>query len=192
MSRFALISSWIVAVMAGFCLLTSYELAPGASEKSPDVWPQNPHISLHPDKPTLVMFVHPHCPCTRASVSELSVLLTKCKGRVETYVLPVQPAGAAEGWSQTDMIEQAKQIPGVNVLIDIDGGLANQFQANTSGETMLYDESGQLRFCGGITASRGHHGDSDGRRCIVDWILRGIPGKSVTPVFGCPLQDEQN
>ena len=189
MYRFILLSTWILSVAVGSYLLMGYELAPGEQGTPPDLWPKNAHVSSHPDKPTLVMFVHPQCPCTRASLSELSILLAKCQGLVRTYVLLVQPDGVADDWVQTDLLEQAKQIPGVTVLPDVGGVLADQFDARTSGETLLYDRTGQRRFRGGITSSRGHHGASDGRRSIVEWVLYGVPNKPTAPVFGCPLQN---
>ena len=192
MPRFALITCWIIAVSFGTFLLTAYELAPSQAGKSAVLWPKNQRISLHPNKPTLVMFVHSHCPCTRASLGELSILLTKCRGRVQTHVLLVKPPGKDDDWVQTDIGEQAMRIPGVNVVTDVDGVLADQFNAHTSGKTLLYDMSGQLRFSGGITVSRGHHGESDARRNIVNWILNGNDIKRTAPVFGCPLQNETN
>jgi len=181
-----------MAIAAGSYLLSAYELEPGAEARPPEQWLKNGHISSHPDKPTLVMFVHPHCPCTRASLGELSVLLAKCHGRIRTYVLLVQPHCVEDDWVRTDLFEQAKQIPGVTVVADVNGVLADQFHANTSGETLLYDKTGQLRFCGGITTTRGHHGASEGRRSIIDWVLRGISNQTTAPVFGCPLQNENN
>lgn len=189
MFRFAFSTAWIIAVAIGSYALTAYELAPGEAGNSPELWPQNRYIAAHSDKPTLVMFVHPRCPCTRASIGELSIVMAKCHRHVETYVLAVQPQGVEDDWVQTDLLDQAKQIPGVNVLTDVDGILAGQFDAHTSGETLLYDKTGRRRFCGGITSSRGHHGENDGRRSIVDWILRGKNEQLTAPVFGCPLQN---
>jgi len=137
MFRFAFLTAWIIAVAIGLYALMAYELAPGKTGNSPDLWPQNRYIAAHPDKPTLVMFVHPHCPCTRASIGELSIVMAKCHRRVETYVLAVQPQGVEDDWVQTDLLDQAKQVPGVNVLTDVDGILAGHTTVRTMGVVPL-------------------------------------------------------
>ena len=60
---------------------------------------------------TLVLAVHPHCPCTRASLDELAVIMTRGSGRVAARVLFVQPEGFSERWAQTDMWRTVRSIP---------------------------------------------------------------------------------
>jgi hypothetical protein len=58
-----------------------------------------------------------------------------------------------------------------------------------SGETLLYDPHGRLVFRGGLTAGRGHAGDSPGRRAVVACFNEPTPERRDLPVFGCPLLD---
>jgi hypothetical protein len=137
--------------------------------------------------PTLVMFLHPHCPCSRASIGELAVLMAHCQGRVVVHLLFLQPAEIDSNWVLTDTWKSAGQIPGVTVHRDDAGREARLFGAETSGETGLYDAKGRLIFHGGITISRGHSGDNAGRDTL-EALLMGYPTQPAdTPVFGCSL-----
>jgi hypothetical protein len=68
-----------------------------------------------------------------------------------------------------------------------DGSLARQLGAETSGYVALYDANGRLLFSGGITRSRGHEGESAGRRTICALLAGEVVADPKTPVFGCPL-----
>ena len=53
---------------------------------------------------------------------------------------------------------------------------------------VLYDRDARLAFSGGMTASRGHEGDSHGRSAVTRLVLTGASHRSRAPVYGCPLQ----
>jgi hypothetical protein len=135
------------------------------------------------------MFAHPKCTCTRASMSELAVLMTEMRGRVETRVVFMKPSEFEAGWEQTDTWTTAKAIPGVSVSIDIDGDEAKRFGAHTSGQVVLYSVEGELLYAGGITAARGHAGDNVGRRRIEAILTQTPVDQRTSPVFGCDLAD---
>jgi hypothetical protein len=183
------IVAWLLAVGAGLIILCRYENTPGATGTSPAQWPAESRIQPTAGQATLVIVVHPHCPCTRASIGELALVMARCRSRVTAYVLFVKPEGVAENWEKTDLWVSAAGIPGVNVICDEKGDEAGHFNSRTSGETMLYDQAGRLVFAGGITASRGHSGDNAGRSAIVSLLTEGATPKSNTFVFGCSLRD---
>jgi hypothetical protein len=135
------------------------------------------------------MFAHPHCPCTRASIGELAVLMTHCQNQIKACVVFFQPKGSSQDWPHTDLWRSAAAIPGVTVRPDEDGIEAKCFQATTSGHVVLYDAQGKLVFSGGITSSRGHAGDNAGRSEIMQWLRYETAAGSETPVFGCSLLD---
>jgi hypothetical protein len=180
---------WVCAVCAGFAVLWNYGNTPGASAHAPRSWPTASRLRLAGNLPTLVMIAHPHCPCTRASMTELSVLMTRCQGKLAATVLFVKPEGFDEQWEQTDLWHEASRIPGVAVVSDAGGVEAARFGAATSGQTLLYDSKGDLRFSGGITSARAHEGDNDGLSAIQSLVVSADADRSTTPVFGCPLQD---
>lgn len=186
---FFLSSLWLVAVVGGSAALVIYSYTPGAGEASaPASWPAASTIVRDADRPTLVMFAHPKCPCTRASIGELATLMTHQQGRLDARVIFFQPDEASADWSQTDLWRSAAAIPGVTVTVDRDGREARRFHGTTSGHTVLYDPAGHLLFSGGITEARGHAGDNAGRDAIAHILSRGpIPGAH-TPTYGCPIR----
>jgi hypothetical protein len=179
---------WLALVGAGSAALLDYAFTPGVSGAAPTQWPQGSVLSLKSNEATLVMVLHPHCPCSRASLSELLALMTTAAGKVKAYVLFVRPAGVTRGWERTDLWRQAAAIPAVTVISDDLGREAVRFGAATSGQTMLYDRDGALEFSGEITAARDHYGENAGSIAIMallGGIKRGPAGR--TPVYGCPL-----
>lgn len=102
------------------------------------------------------------------------------------------PADFSDDWVETDLWKDAALIPGVRVALDDEGLEADLFSAETSGVTLLYDSAGNLLFQGGITRSRGHEGDNDGRRSIVDFVAKDTARRAETFVYGCPLKNPQN
>ena len=179
-------AAWILMIAVGLTLLWRYEHASGPAAAPPSQWPLASGIHLASDRATLIMLAHPHCPCTRASIGELARLMAQAQGRVTAYALFVKPAGSSDDWENTDLWRNAAGIPGVNVVVD-DGVEAQRFHAVTSGQTVLYDAEGHLLFSGGITGSRGHSGDNEGRSAIVSLLNTGEAERAETVVFGCPL-----
>jgi hypothetical protein len=181
---------WIVAVLAGLETVWNYANTPAQAVEPRSEWMANSQISLDSDLPTLVMFAHPHCPCTRASVAELARIAAQGAGRFVGWVVLFKPGDAVEGWEQGHLMRSAEEIPGVHVVTDRDGQLARLFHITTSGHTLLYNPRGKLLFSGGITSARGHAGDNVGESAIVS-LLGGLPAKtSHTPVFGCPIIED--
>lgn len=178
---------WLLIIGIGGAVMSNYQTTPGHAAATPERWPSGAKIPLAPDRATLVMFAHPKCPCTRASVEELNRLLARCPGQIATHVFFLKPAGSAEDWTQTALWRSAAAIPGVNVHEDLDGGQGRRFGAETSGQVALYDARGQLLFKGGITASRGHAGDNPGVSAIVSFSNGQSTGLRQTPVYGCSL-----
>lgn len=136
---------------------------------------------------SLVLFVHPQCPCTRATIGELARIVAQCQGRLETFVLVFKPAQSSQEWEQTALCQEARAIPGVRVLSDADGREARRFAAKTSGQVALFDAAGRLVFSGGITGSRGHSGDNAGRTAVVSLVNGAASERDRTFVFGCSL-----
>jgi hypothetical protein len=178
---------WGSACGFGIWKAERYANTPGKSATGEAQWPAGSALTREPKRATLVMFVHPQCPCSRASIGELSQIMAHSGGRLQAYVLFVRPDGIAPGWEQTDLWRSAAVLPDVKVLVDPSGRQARQFQAATSGQTFLYDAEGRLLFRGGITSARGHLGDNAGQEAILSLLEKGQTHSPTTPVFGCQL-----
>jgi hypothetical protein len=184
-----LASAWAVTVGFGLWNMLQYEMTPAAVSPLPNRWPANSSLHRDPERPTLVMFVHPHCPCSRASLDELMILVTRRGSLMSPTIVFLKPPGFDEKWEQTDLWRTAHSIPGATVICDADGVETVRFRARASGETLLYDRQGNLLFHGGITASRGHHGDNAGRSALELLLAGGTCSVTQTPVFGCSLAE---
>ncbi|MCM3873940.1 MAG: hypothetical protein ND895_24895 [Pyrinomonadaceae bacterium] len=181
---------WLSSVGYGLSLVWGFENSPGRTGTPPANWPNNSEIERDAKLPTLVLFIHPHCPCSRATIGELAVLMTHSQGLVNAKALFVKPADFGDAWEKTDLWSSASEIPGVSVTADDQGVEARRFGSETSGQIALYSAAGQLLFSGGITGSRGHSGDNDGRTAILSLLATGKSAKTQTAVFGCPLVKE--
>lgn len=181
---------WLSVVGYGLRLVRGYENSPGRTGTPPTKWPENSEIKRKSELPTLVLFIHPHCPCSRATIGELAILMAHSQGLVNANTVFVKPDGFGKAWEKTDLWRSATDIPAVYVTVDENGVEARRFGSETSGQVALYSAEGQLLFSGGITGSRGHSGDNDGRSAILSLLATGKAAKTETPVFGCPLVKE--
>ena len=182
-----LVLLWLLAVAAGSWALERYKAAAGAAKPiSLQIVPaEHPLAESSQDFPRLVMFLHPHCPCSRSSLTELKEILTRSPAVTAEIVL-VKPPGTPDGWEDTSLRRAAALLPHTQLTVD-DGTRAQKLGAESSGHVVLFDPRGTACFSGGIPRSRGHAGESCGRRSILA-ILRGdVPEASTTSVFGCPL-----
>lgn len=190
-----IIPLWLCAAAAGVMAMHRYDETPGAAASAPSDWPAATQLVRDSNRYSLLVFLHPQCPCSRATVEELSQLMARVQSReskLAVTVLMDRPDGEAAGWEKTTLWKNASAIPGVRVLSDPRGAEAQRFGAQTSGQTMLYDRAGRLLFSGGITASRGHAGENAGLDAVLERLDmtsgHSLPAAS-TPVFGCELFD---
>jgi hypothetical protein len=167
--------------------LAWYDNSPAVPQPLVDEWPGGSAIQRSERGLTLVMFAHPRCPCTRASLGELEKIVAHCQPTVTPWVVFFKPDGAEDNWEQTDLWRSASAIPGAHVIRDLGGEEARRFHVTTSGQTLLYGAWGELLFSGGITFARGHAGDNAGRTAIESYTAGNSPGYCQTPVFGCPI-----
>ncbi|MBI1818036.1 MAG: RedB protein [Deltaproteobacteria bacterium] len=178
---------WVCGVGLGLWMLTDYANAPGRAADTPALWPIASSIARVPGRATLIMLAHPRCPCTRASIGELALLMAQTTELVSAYVLFLKPTGFDSDWYRSDLWDSAASIPGVTALADEGGREALRFHAATSGQTILYAADGHLLFSGGITAARGHSGDNSGRTAVLSLLTTGAADRTETAVFGCAL-----
>jgi len=188
----AVILTWLAALGLGFSILLKYKSTPGAGAgQAPGHWPGRSRLRPAGDRATLLVFAHPHCPCTDATVSELARLMARFPDRMAGYVVFLQPADVGEDWTRTHLWQRAAAIPGVTAVRDDGGEETERFHAATSGQALLYDREGRLVFSGGITAARGHEGESFGTRRIASLLTTGTADRADSPVFGCSLHHEE-
>lgn len=191
LSRVGMLSAWILACITGLAIFWIYETTPGQEGGNPESWPSTSALTRASDRPTLVMFLHPKCPCSRASVEEVSRLLATEPDAFALRFVFFQPDATEDSWVQTGLWETVRQFPHAKVVIDKDAREAKRFGAVTSGDTYLFDPSGELRFHGGLTPGRGHVGENAGLEALRQLARSQTPSLTRFAVFGCPITDDQ-
>lgn len=180
--------AWVSAVSIGLALLWRYEGVPGVEAAATTAWPASCSLPSSSERWTLLLFAHPQCPCTQASLSELQELLARPhRNGVDTYVFFYRPERSPADWEKTRLYRQAQDIPGVHVVSDAGGTNARLFHASTSGQVLLFDARRQLRFRGGITVARGHAGANLGQEAVAALLSGQSVEQNHYPVFGCSL-----
>jgi hypothetical protein len=181
--------AWVAAVVAAFGALQHYAATEGAAYAPSPRAQEILRKYWQPGHGLVVMAVHPLCPCTSASLSELGDLLARSEGRCRAIVVEYQPEHPSPDWeSSPNTIELGgKTVP---VIMDRGGVLATSLGAATSGHLVFVDPQGKIQFHGGLTIARGHRGRSPAQ----DAILASLKGGDVTlksaPVYGCSLTAE--
>ncbi len=181
------VAFWGAAVAIGLGAMARYEFTSGTVADAPQSWPGDSSICRHDDRPTLVMFAHPRCPCTRASLSELAELLSGTGTPVDVKVLFCVPARGDEAWTGGGNWNDASAIDRARILRDEGGVEAHRFGARTSGQVMMFNSAGILIFNGGITGGRGHVGENLGRNSVAALLRGQAVSVHQTPVYGCEL-----
>jgi hypothetical protein len=172
------VGAWLVLVGVGVRTLHGYSTTPGARAATPASWPRESALPRGAG-PTAVMFVHPACPCSKASVAELAKV-------ARTAGAPSRIVVVLVGEDTGDVAA----VSGTTRVLDPDRREATRFGALTSGHVVVYDASGALRFSGGITGSRGHQGDNIGARRVQTLLAGGATATSENAVFGCAFPEE--
>jgi hypothetical protein len=144
-------------------------------------------VRLDGRRPTLLIFLHPRCPCSRASLDELAIILDRCGDRVSAHAVVFRPRPDRGDWLPSPVDAALAEIPGLVVHPDR-GDEARIFGVATSGHVLLFDTRGDLIFSGGITPGRGERWDSAGRAALLGRIMGERGEGPEPPVFGCSLR----
>src|SRR5256885_6995371 len=80
-AKVVLFGIWIFALSAGWCWMTKFQFASETvrDDSLAPKWPAGSKLGSVPNRPTLVLFLHPRCPCSRASLAELEQLFASLK-----------------------------------------------------------------------------------------------------------------
>lgn len=185
------IATWAILTGIGFVWLTDYSARPGKPANVSHKLPKGIFAEPGKNLPKLLLFIHPRCPCSRATLNELARLVAdRQASAAEIRVFFYKPADKPGEWVETDLWENAKSIPGVEVSLMSEEEI-EKFGVVTSGQAILYDAAEEIVFSGGITVGRGHEGKSLGRAAIENYLENGEISIRETPVFGCLLTSKE-
>jgi hypothetical protein len=176
---------WMTFIGGGFYAMGNYENTPGAQLQAPQNWPRDTPLHLATHGSTLLVFLHPGCSCSVATLLEVRRLLEASGGRIQVTALFISPERAGPGL-QGPIADQAAAIPGITLAEDRGGVEARRFRALTSGFALLYSPAGRLEFAGGLTRARGLAGNNRGAQFFLQAAL-GTRTGGTSRVFGCGL-----
>lgn len=181
------VGAWAVVCASVLWVLWTYSNVATAQEGPPVGWSPPPEIDRPNDRPTLILFAHPKCPCTRATMAAVERLQREAHAAFATRVVFFEPVDADPLWRRTDLWSRAGRLADAKSVADPGGVITAGAGVVVSGCVALLDPDGALLFWGGITPSRGHEGESIGLTAIRS-ILRGHePGRHRAPIFGCDI-----
>ena len=170
---------WLVLCVTGFVALAAYSTDAGEQAPAPN--------KIEVAKPKLMMFIHPKCTCTRASVVELHKLVDGVDTDVDIIAYFVEYNSLENTLEESEHWKKLARHDEIIRKRDPEGTKASKYGALTSGHCVLYDANGKLIYQGGITPSRGHEGKSPGQAKILNHLNRtGNTEYSREAVFGCP------
>ncbi len=188
-----LIVVWLTAVAAGFWGIARFDFFVNepSSHGVVEQWPADSAVVQSKDRPTLLLFLHPKCPCSQASVNELERLFASLEDTEnlvpDLIVVATVPPNADSTWSDTDTVARVRQIENAQVFVDRGGREAARFGAVTSGHVMLFDTFGKRQYTGGITWARGQVGANVGRDMLTEVLREDVGQLDAIPSFGCRL-----
>jgi hypothetical protein len=185
---YGIAAAWALLIVAGSGALWRYKTTAGEMVTPPPEWPTTSELSRG-DGLRLLVFVHPQCTCTRATLHELATLMAGVGHAVTTTVVVARGASGAP--VDTANEELARAIPGVDVVADEGSREASRFSVRTSGQAVLYGDDDHLAFFGGITLARGHVGENDGRLALEGAIRDRYHGQASSPVYGCEIEENR-
>ena len=178
----------VSATLAGIGTVLAFNGTAGLETMGPAGWPAGTAVKRSHTAPTILVFAHPFCSCTGATLEELDRVLANRKSGAQAPAIRILFSRSDPAWKPGDLWNRASKIPGANPVWDEEGREARIFGARTSGLVFLYDPRGNLLFQGGITSSRGHTGNSYGAERLTAAIESGRKVAGSPPqVFGCAL-----
>lgn len=195
--RIAAVCLWASAVAAGFAWHWDDARTPGDSGNPPDAWPDHAAVERRTDAHTLLVALHPRCPCSRATIDALRRVDAAVGPSAEIILLVSEPEEPSAEWvADRASLGLSERFSRARVVRDPRGAISERFGLRTSGHVLAYDADGCLWFSGGVTPLRGERGPSFGR----DRLIAGIASQqddaaapiATAPVFGCPLVSPTN
>jgi len=184
-------AAWIASVAVVFHTWMDYEHDPGRSGEIRSDWPAESSLNFDAENGTLVVFLHPYCPCSEKGMKKLERILTLGSNKPTCHFLFSTIVGDNNVESDSNNWQMAQALSPEGTQIDAEALEGGRFGANTSGLVVFYDAAGRLRFSGGITSERGGEQSNSFERLLAEAISGTDFPLIYTPVYGCPLIENQ-
>ena len=185
---------WVAIAMAGWYCISAYGFSGDqeAIANAPQLWPAESTIVRTERRPTLLLFLHPKCPCSRATVGELERLpvLVPNSALPNICVIAAAPRSIGDLWWSSSFLTRAARLPNAHLVRDPGGVETAIFGARVSGTVLLFDPAGNRLYAGGVTMSRGHAGDNVGLQAVTSLLVDHDADVPSIPPLGCVMVRE--
>src|SRR5277367_4862072 len=101
---------WLLGAGIGFHALHRYAYTEGTAAKPPSRWPANSRIPRN-EGFKLIVFAHPECPCSRATLRELAIIVGHSREQLDVHVCFYAPRSMREKWRTSDVWSDAPVLP---------------------------------------------------------------------------------
>ena len=196
----ALVALWLLGSGFGMGALIRYVGTRGDVGDVPSRWPPQSALPHHDGRPQLLVFLHPRCPCSTATLRELQryCLSVDKSNAMEWRFVFSMPRGRGEAWARGVHWRHVRDWFQQEPLMDWGLCETRRFGVRVSGHVLLYDRDGALLFSGGVTNGRGHEGDNRGMSALVAAVqsMRAerqdgpvlLPARPIhSPAYGCAI-----
>ncbi|HLO97235.1 MAG TPA: hypothetical protein VK171_01460 [Fimbriimonas sp.] len=174
-------AAWALSILSAGASLHFYEVTPSTNQIAPQTLREPSRTN------TLLVFAHPKCPCTVATLKCLEEL-HQVHPEIQVELALVIPPNSPKLFEDGPSSEWQASHRWAKRTIDRNGTLAKSLGAIASGHTFLFEEKGDVVFAGGITRARGVVGESTALRDLITCINgKQSFGLSRHDVFGCSL-----
>ena len=187
LGQFVIPGLWLIATVAGISCLHKYSGTPAPSGPSKGQWPSGSKMLPGANISTFILFLHPHCPCSGASLASMIDIIDKFPLAAKYHAVFVRPKGVAATWEKSDLYLKCMGIKAIETSIDDGGEEAKKFGALASGQTYIYSPQQKLTFSGGITPGRGEEGSGPERKMVEQALMQSTTSTNYSPTFGCSL-----
>lgn len=187
----AVVAVWLLAVSSGAMALWNYAFSESRIDTAVGNWPDDSSLICDSSVATLVVFIHPQCPCTKATIRQLLSVQRHSTAPFRLQLVMLQPESGPV-WRETPVQRHALAIRDAEFIDDRGGREAVKFGVSCSGMCLLFSPDRSLLFRGGITESRGHEGDCMGANLLLAHLNNlqnsaDAAPASHNPVYGCSL-----
>ena len=180
----AVVLVWGACVLLGLLQAWTYEMTPGGSGQTPGQFPAKTELKLPGDKSSLLVFMHPKCPCSQATLEKLQELKEKVQDKLDVQVVMYYPKEKGPAFIEDSLAKGTRKL-GYAVIPDEEGTEAKRFGAQTSGHAFMFSSDKKLLFSGGLTSARGHAGPSAASENILAILSASDPSLRSAETFGC-------
>ncbi len=177
---------WGILIVCGAQVLISYTNARRNQPAFEDIDPASLAHFVGSSEYSLILFLHPKCSCSRATIRELKSVLSRAPQAYQLTVVMYCPEEKPESWTEGVNERLARRLGPRKWVVD-SGELFSRNHILDSGHVLCFDRNQELRFSGGVTVSRPHEGPNQARLALARILDGGPQAKVHFPVFGCSI-----